>query len=291
MTLSRTDLESLHNKDASEYWWLYRNLNSKDAGQIAELLPSATITSLNLNGNQIGDDGVVEISSKLQGSSLVKLNLAGNGIGDIGCEHLAKSLEHTQLEHLCLLGNEITTVGARAIATLLYKNNYITELFLYLNQIGDEGMEAIAQAIARHKYIQSIWLDHNPITLKGLHRSLVALKGNTSVTMFEITIGDEQMCRGDREFVKAWTTRNLMIQTKRDMVGTDILLFSRMLALVDLPLPHELVQMILVSRVDCFDAIEKAILARLLDRNSIGKVSQGIYSGARLILNCMRLNI
>ena len=71
---------------------------------------------LDLNGHQIGGDGVAKLVPVLQGwSSLTVLNLNGNSIGDEGAAALAKGLP-ASLTTLDLGLNRIGAEGAAAIA-------------------------------------------------------------------------------------------------------------------------------------------------------------------------------
>ena len=92
------------------------------------------LTSLNLAGNQIGDDGARHLAGLGQ---LTSLDLRGNSIGDDGARHLAGLGQLTSLD---LWDNQIGDDGARHLAGL----GRLTSLDLWNNKIGDDGARHLA---------------------------------------------------------------------------------------------------------------------------------------------------
>ena len=83
------------------------------------------------------DPGIERDGQKLPGSQLKWLNLEGNDIGDEGCVALAKSLHASQLTYLYLRGNRIGYEGMKAAIVL--EKTRLTTLNLSGNYIGAVG--------------------------------------------------------------------------------------------------------------------------------------------------------
>ncbi len=132
------------------------------------------LTSLNLRGNQIGDDGAKAIASL---TGLTSLNLCANQIGDDGAKAIASL---TGLTSLDLRGNRIGDDGAKAIASL----TGLTSLKLNTNQIGEDGVNAIA----RLTVLTSLYLRHNQIGVDGA-KAIASLTGLTSLDLRDNRIG------------------------------------------------------------------------------------------------------
>ena len=99
-----------------------------------ELGELVNLISLDLAGNNIGDDGARALAGLVK---LTSLDLAINEIGDDGARALAGLVKLTSLD---LAINEIGDDGARALAGLVK----LTSLDLPLNEIGDDGARALA---------------------------------------------------------------------------------------------------------------------------------------------------
>ena len=72
------------------------------------LQKNSAVTSLNLYGNNIGDDGAKAIADHLQGSSITNLNLSLNAIGDDGATAIADHLQGSSITSLNLDDNNIS---------------------------------------------------------------------------------------------------------------------------------------------------------------------------------------
>ena len=85
---------------------------------------------------------------------LTSLNLDGNCIGEAGAQALAAALRDSKLTSLKLRWNHIGDAGARALATALRDSN-LTSLDLYLNHIGDAAAQALAAAATALEHAQA----------------------------------------------------------------------------------------------------------------------------------------
>lgn len=112
-------VSALHNKGIWRLVFEECNITGISALETYNL-PNLII--LNLDGNNIGREGIVTLSNLLQkeGSSLKKLELNNTGMGDEEAEILAAALKHnTKLKELYLVRNTITEKGCRSFFKLL----------------------------------------------------------------------------------------------------------------------------------------------------------------------------
>jgi Ran GTPase-activating protein (RanGAP) involved in mRNA processing and transport len=76
------------------------------------------------------------------------INLGGNEIGDEGAEHLSNALStNTTLTSIILYKNNIGVKGAEYLSNALSTNTTLTSISLYRNNIGDEGVEYLSNVI------------------------------------------------------------------------------------------------------------------------------------------------
>ena len=160
---------------------------------LAERLGQLTqLTSLNLRGCEIGDEGAASLAALTQLTSLylgsnrigaagaaslaaltqlTSLNLAHNQIADAGAASLA---DFTQLTSLNLAHNHIGAAGAASLADF----TQLTSLDLWNNRIGDSG----AAALAALTQLTCLNLEYNYIGAEGA-ASLAALTKLTSLNL------------------------------------------------------------------------------------------------------------
>ena len=173
----------------------------EDATKLADL-PS--LTDLNLNGNQIGDEGARAIARL---TSLSSLHLAGNQIGDEGAQAIAQL---TSLSTLSLAYNQIGDKGARAIARL----TSLTDLNLTDNQIGDEG----ARAIARLTSLSSLNLSLNQIGRAGaeaLLDGLLARGGSEGLQILDLTFNGDLSALVPDEVLRTFDAQAILAAYRR----------------------------------------------------------------------------
>ena len=138
--------------------------------ELQKLAANTSITSLDLDDNNIGDEGAQHLA---RNTSLTSLNLGDNNIRDGGAEHLAAN---TSITSLSLDDNFIGDEGAQHLA----RNTTITSLNLGDNNIGDEG----AQHLAANTTITSLDLHYNHIGDQGAQH----LAANTSITSLDLRV-------------------------------------------------------------------------------------------------------
>jgi Leucine-rich repeat (LRR) protein len=143
-------------------------------------LPASTanltaLTSLDLTGNRIGDEGAQALKGLV---NLTRLDMAGNEIGAAGATALKGLVNLTRLN---LAGNEIGDEGAPALEGLVN----LTSLNLAGNEIGDKGVQALKGLVN----LTSLDLSYNNIGAEGAQ----ALKGLVNLTSLDLAgneVGD-----------------------------------------------------------------------------------------------------
>lgn len=88
----------------------YRELDDRNAEQLAGLLAGSKVESLDLSENNIGDAGVIALAGALpHARRLTALNLADNNVGERGARYLAASVSETlRLESIELRQNRVS---------------------------------------------------------------------------------------------------------------------------------------------------------------------------------------
>lgn len=144
----------------------YVSMSAAGARALASALPLSRLTSLVINGDDIGDDGAVSIADALRDprTSLSLLELYETGITSRGAEAISQALysfdknDHgtmasrvggSMLTHLSLFGNSIQDEGASALGAALEFNRPLESLDLGGNAISSTGATAIARGLAK----------------------------------------------------------------------------------------------------------------------------------------------
>ncbi|MDG1436419.1 MAG: hypothetical protein P8P83_01350 [Rickettsiaceae bacterium] len=158
------------------------------AGLAIFLKKNGTLTELDLQCNHIGNKGAVLLAKALKtNTTLTTLNLARNAIGAEGAEALADSLkENNTLTSLALLSNNIGNKGAVLLAKALKTNTTLTTLNLARNNIGSEGAAALAEALKENSTLTSLDLGGNKIGTEGAEALTEALKGNSTLERLDL---------------------------------------------------------------------------------------------------------
>ena len=137
------------------------NMDAESVSVIAQLLRSSTVmTTLDLQGNNIGPEGAAALAGALRGdTTLTTLRLQGNNIGPEGAAALAGALRgNTILVTLNLSWNSIGPGGAAALAGALRGNTTLTTLDLPWNNIAAGGVEALAGALRGNVTLTTLWV-------------------------------------------------------------------------------------------------------------------------------------
>ena len=100
-----------------------RQLSATDVADFLGSPHLESLTALDLEGNGIGDAGVIALTTSPHLPRLSVLDLARNSIQDQGAEALAESPHFARLHSLNLVRNHIGDAGAGALATSPHLDN------------------------------------------------------------------------------------------------------------------------------------------------------------------------
>ncbi|CAF0933792.1 unnamed protein product [Adineta steineri] len=175
-----------HNASLTTLNLQYNQIGDVGAQRLADALQhNTTLITLDFCHNKIGDVGARSLGSALQcNTTLTTLNIWCNQIGDIGTQHLADALQrNTTLTTLCLSNNHIGDVGVQHLADTLQHNTSLTTLNLQYNQIGDVGAQRLADALQHNTTLTKLNLSHNQIGDVGVQYLVEALQHNTFIIL------------------------------------------------------------------------------------------------------------
>ena len=104
--------------------------------------------------------GAIIISKMMMvNHSLQELSISFNNIGDDGISAIAGALGNCKISELDVRECGITLTGARSLATALYSNNTVRELWLWGNTITVEGALLILNSAVHNTVCQRVWID------------------------------------------------------------------------------------------------------------------------------------
>eukprot|EP00941_MAST-03F_sp_MAST-3F-sp1_P002551 g2551.t1 len=188
------------------------NFNSQEALALAVKATEPNLTDLQLNCNNLGDEGLgLLVKLGLHGnSSLIGLKIRNNGITMKGisklCIFLREKSCKLQVLHLC--DNNIGKRGCIELSAALRRNHFISDLSLHKNEIGDDGVVALSEsfvyaekiraASGARKKIKKLDISFNNISdegAKGIAASLHMIE-SLNISQNEITsIGASHISR------------------------------------------------------------------------------------------------
>ncbi|MBA2651509.1 MAG: hypothetical protein H0U73_04485 [Tatlockia sp.] len=181
----------------------------------------ASLSSLNLGYNYIGDAGAKDISEALKtNTSLSRLDLRSNQIRDAGVKDLSEALKtNTSLSSLDLAGNKIGADGAKDFSEALKTNSSLSSLNLKLNRIGDAGAKSLSEALKTNTSLSNLNLQANQIGAAGAKDISEALKTNTSLS--SLNLGHNEIgAAGAKDISEALKTNTSL--SSLDLVGNKI---------------------------------------------------------------------
>jgi Ran GTPase-activating protein (RanGAP) involved in mRNA processing and transport len=127
-----------------------------------------TLTKLGLRENQIGAQGARALAGVLAKTSLEILNLDWNQIGDDGASAMGAALAaSTTITALHIEANQIGAAGAQAIGHSLKTNRSLTQLNFGRNKIGEGGAQALGEALRGSRSIKILDLNRCEIRSAG----------------------------------------------------------------------------------------------------------------------------
>ena len=173
------------------------NNSISDAGALSIsnlLLTNCTLTSINLSDNLISDIGAIHIAECLKKNNLIELDLEINQVGDQGLKVLSKALRYNNsLDLLNLSFNNISNTGVNHLSKAMKTNQKLSQLLLMSNNITD-AKKWITNLLKHNNSLQYLDISCNSIRNKGLEYFSNALGINESVTELNFSqnsIGDD----------------------------------------------------------------------------------------------------
>ena len=162
----------------------------------------------------LGEEGVLELCTKLRKKPFKRLVLRGNCLGESGAQAIAEFLAASEeLEELSLEWNQVGSAGAKHIARGLEKNVSLTKLDMRNNNIRNDGAIALSEAVKINKALVELDLRWNKIEDGGalafksailervprlnVHFSGNHLSGSTSTQIDNWLSGDFDLVAGE----------------------------------------------------------------------------------------------
>lgn len=138
----------------------HTGIDANGAALFADALATDAITSLNLNGNSLENDGVQFLcAGLLQNSSLQQLQLAGVGAGSAAIQAFARVLDsHPSLSELNLNLCAFDDDAAAVFSAALGRNKKLTALYMAHVGASDKGLSVLAGALKANKALKTISL-------------------------------------------------------------------------------------------------------------------------------------
>ena len=162
-------------------------LTSRSVTAICSIIQRSNVTMLGLACNDLGENGVSEISQMLKVNSTLKvLTLSVNNIGVNGAKSLASVLCHNcTLEHLLISNNKIMDDGLLAISECFkssskIKLSCIKSLDISANCLTSHSSSAVT-TIIQEGALTSLALSYNNLSESGAYEISKALQANLTL--------------------------------------------------------------------------------------------------------------
>jgi Ran GTPase-activating protein (RanGAP) involved in mRNA processing and transport len=150
-----------------------------------------SLTELDLSKNNLTDTGCSKLAGAFQETGnkcrIRRLNLEGNQIGDNGISALCEAIPITNVAYLKLGKNRFSADGIGSIMTLLQKDETpLTSLDLRANGLGNDGASLLAAAVEKNEILQALCLSHNGIDNAGVRHLAEALSRNEHLQTLDL---------------------------------------------------------------------------------------------------------
>lgn len=123
-------------------------MTSQEVVQFAPGLAGSQLNELRLDGNKLGNTGVMALARHIRNCPLRSLDLSKNRITDVGVGALANALPASKLQVLDLSSQFIGDKGAGALAEALLKGSRLYDLRLHGNDVHLAGATSLAAALS-----------------------------------------------------------------------------------------------------------------------------------------------
>ena len=147
---------------------------------------------LNLEGNELGDEGAVMLGSFLStNSSLEVLNLAWNAIHLRGIAAVSKGLKaNTVLQNLDISRNSISNEGATEISEVLAMNKSLRVLDVSNCGFNETGVQAISEGLSTNTTLHTLKIGRNRFHVYGVYKLLKEIRKQTSSALKTLDMDD-----------------------------------------------------------------------------------------------------
>ena len=155
------------------------------------LAANATITSVLIGTNAIGDQGAADVANLVERNNHLEVVYLGcNRITAAGAGSLAQALANDDhVVGLWLKRNPIGPSGARAIAAMLRHNRHLRTLDLVNTQVGADGLAAILDVLIHHnRTVERIYLGGNQIDAESAGLLADLLVENPAITALLLNV-------------------------------------------------------------------------------------------------------
>eukprot|EP00285_Hemiselmis_virescens_P016653 CAMPEP_0173401924 /NCGR_PEP_ID=MMETSP1356-20130122/52477_1 /TAXON_ID=77927 ORGANISM="Hemiselmis virescens, Strain PCC157" /NCGR_SAMPLE_ID=MMETSP1356 /ASSEMBLY_ACC=CAM_ASM_000847 /LENGTH=357 /DNA_ID=CAMNT_0014362177 /DNA_START=45 /DNA_END=1118 /DNA_ORIENTATION=+ len=164
------------------------------------LSSSTTLEHLDLQGNNVGDEGCASVAAIMMGSSVSCVHLDANQVTDAGVGVLCSALsdERCTLTALHLGQNKIGEKGARTLCASLSQNTSLQFLSLAGNRLGDYGVTSLAHALRLNNTLTELNLCDNDVRQAGAADLVSCLYGNTALRTLRMNGNDKMEGEGKK---------------------------------------------------------------------------------------------
>ena len=147
---------------------------------------------LNLEGNELGDEGAVMLGSFLStNSSLEVLNLAWNAIHLRGIAAVSKGLKaNTVLQNLDISRNSISNEGATEISEVLAMNKSLRVLDVSNCGFNETGVQALSEGLSTNTTLHTLKIGRNRFHVYGVYKLLKEIRKQTSSALKTLDMDD-----------------------------------------------------------------------------------------------------
>ena len=146
------------------------------------------IKSLHLASNSLTSRSITAITTAIQEGALTLLDLSANDLGDNGVYEISKALQvNLTIKQLYLAESNIGVRGALSLAVALCYNHTLEDLHLVNNKILDDGAIAFGESLKTNRTLKYLNIAHNNITEIGATEIAEVFKCNPVLRTLRIS--------------------------------------------------------------------------------------------------------
>ena len=146
------------------------------------------IKSLNLASNSLTSLSITAITTAIQEGALTLLDLSSNDLGDNGVYEISKALQvNLTIKQLVLCKSNIGVKGGLSLAVSLCYNHTLEDLYLSSNKILDDGAIAFGESLKTNRTLKYLGIAFNNITEIGITEIAEVFKYNPVLESLNIS--------------------------------------------------------------------------------------------------------